>query len=73
MGKVQKKFIDLYNERKNLPTPGQLFVREVALLTDRSEHTVRMWLSGNQTPDPNVARTIGNHFGVDAETLFTEN
>lgn len=66
----QKSFTQLYLERKNEPTPAQKFISEVAELTNRSEQTVRMWLSGVQTPDPNVSKVIGMHFNVDPDTLF---
>lgn len=66
----KKSFNDLYNERKSEPTPAQKFITEVAQLTNRSEQTIRMWLSGVQIPDPNVCRVIGLHFGVDSESLF---
>lgn len=68
---TKKTFSELYLERKNEPTPAQRFISEVAELTARSEQTVRMWLSGVQTPDSNVSKVIGMHFGVDPETLFT--
>ena len=66
----KKTFLELYQERKNEPTPAQKFVMEVAKLTDRSEQTVRMWLAGAQIPDPNVSRVIGAHFGIEPTSLF---
>lgn len=66
----QKSFKELYLERKSEPTPARKFIMEVAQLTDRTEQTVKMWLMGQQTPDPNVCRVIGMHFGVDADALF---
>lgn len=66
----KKSFTDLYLERKTEPTPAQRFIAEVAALTDRSEQTVRMWLSGVQVPDTNVSRVIGMHFDVDPDALF---
>ena len=67
---TKKTFKELYEERKNAPTPAQQFIAEVAKLTDRSEITVKMWLYGGQVPDPNVSKVIGMHFNVDPDTLF---
>lgn len=66
----KKTFTEIYQERKNQPTPAQKFISEVAQLTDRSEQTVRMWLSGVQKPDSNVAKVIAQHFNVEPTTLF---
>jgi len=65
-----KTFQEIYLERKNQPTPAQRFIAEVAQLTDRSETTVRMWLSGVQIPDSNVAKVIAQHYKVEADGLF---
>ena len=66
----KKTFTEIYLERKKEPTPAQKFVSEVAVLTSRSEQTVRMWLAGVQVPDPNVCKVIGSHFGVNPDALF---
>ena len=44
-------FIELYENEKNKPTSAQVFVSEIAELTQRSENTVRMWVCGKQQPD----------------------
>lgn len=67
-----KSFKALYEEQKNKPTAAQAFITEVAKLTKRSEATVRMWLSGQQVPDSLVQNVIANHYGVSADTLFSE-
>ena len=67
---MKKTFNELYNERKNKPTPAQEFVAEVAKITHRSEFTVKMWLSGQQVPDALVQSVIAEHFGVDVAGLF---
>jgi hypothetical protein len=67
---VEKTFFDLYNEQKSKPTPAQEFVSEVAKITRRTETTVRMWLSGQQTPDALAQSIIAEHFGVNADYLF---
>lgn len=48
-----------------------VLVKEVADLTKRSEVTVRMWLSGQQTPDRLAQEIIAQHYGVDVDTLFS--
>ena len=63
-------FFEIYQERKNQPTPAQRWVTEVAMLTDRSEQTVRMWLSGVQIPDSNVIKVLAQHFKCKASDLF---
>lgn len=70
---VNKTFRQLYEEELSKPTPAQRFVAEVAALTMRSETTVRMWLQGNQTPEPLVRKAIADKFGVDASHLFPSN
>lgn len=64
-------FKALYEEQKSKPTAAQMFVKEVADLTKRSEVTVRMWLSGQQTPDRLAQEIIAQHYGVDVDTLFS--
>lgn len=66
----EKTFFDLYNEQKSKPTPAQEFVSEVAKITRRTETTVRMWLSGQQTPDALAQSIIAEHFGVNVDYLF---
>lgn len=67
---AEKTFFDLYNEQKSKPTPAQEFVSEVAKITRRTEATVRMWLSGQQTPDALAQSIIAEHFGVNVDYLF---
>lgn len=67
---AKKTFRQLYDEELAKPTPAQRFVADVAALTMRSETTVRMWLQGNQTPDPLTRSIIAKKYGVDTETLF---
>lgn len=67
---AEKTFYDLYYEQKSKPTPAQEFVSEVAKITHRTENTVRMWLSGQQTPDALAQSIIAEHFGVNVDYLF---
>lgn len=66
----EKSFLDLYQERKSKQTPAQEFISEVASITRRTENTVRMWLSGQQTPDALAQSIIAEHFGVNVNNLF---
>lgn len=66
----QMTFFDLYAEEKRKPTAAQVFVADVARLTHRSEVTVRMWLSGMQSPDELVQSIIAKKYGVSAASLF---
>lgn len=67
---AEKTFFDLYNEQKSKPTPAQEFISEVARITKRTTNTVRMWLSGQQTPDALAQSIIAEHFGVSINSLF---
>lgn len=67
---AEKTFFELYSEQKCKPTPAQEFVSEVARITHRTENTVRMWLSGQQTPDALAQSIIAEHFNVSVYTLF---
>lgn len=67
---AEKTFFDLYNEQKSKPTPAQEFISEVARITKRTTNTVRMWLSGQQTPDALAQSIIAEHYGVSINTLF---
>lgn len=63
-------FRDLYIEHRNQPTPVQVFVNEVARITESSPNTVRAWRNGAQVPERIKQRQIAEHFGVDIEALF---
>lgn len=67
---TQKTFKALYEEQKKKPTAAQVFVSEVSKITKRSEATVRMWLSGKQTPDELAKSVIAEKFDTDVNTLF---
>lgn len=63
-------FAGLYEAAKKMPSPGAIFIKEVAELTHRSENTVRMWIWGRQQPDDLTKSVIAEHFKVSADTLF---
>lgn len=67
---MDKTFKQLYEDAKREPTPAAAFVAKVAEITHRTETTVRMWLSGNQTPDELAKSVIAQHFNSDINTLF---
>lgn len=67
---MSKTFLELYNEQKNKPTAAQVFVQRVAEMTHRQETTVRMWLSGRQTPDDLAKSIIAKEFNVSIDDLF---
>lgn len=69
----EKTFKALYEEEKKKPTAAQAFITEVAALTKRSKTTVRMWLSGQQTPDELVKTVIAEKFGMSVDILFPKN
>ena len=63
-------FIELYENEKNKPTSAQVFVSEIAEITQRSENTVRMWVCGKQQPDALAKSIIAKRFKTKVETLF---
>lgn len=65
-----KSFFDLYKEEREKPTAAQLFIANIAKITHRSEQTVRIWLTGTQTPDDLAQSVIAKAYGVKQETLF---
>ncbi|MFC2488712.1 MAG: hypothetical protein ACFNVK_01200 [Prevotella sp.] len=67
---MSKTFKDLYDAERDKPTAAQEFINNVARVTHRSTVTVKMWLSGRQTPDELARETLARHFKCDAETLF---
>lgn len=75
MKRKKKSLQQLYNERKALPkspTPGEMFILEVAEVTHKSPTTVRMWLGGRQTPDELTQSIIADKYNVDINGLFPE-
>lgn len=70
---MTKSFKELYFEKKNLPTPAQAFLEDVALATNRSITTVRMWISGTQVPDNKTLKILANKFDTEPHLLFPSN
>ncbi len=62
----------IYHAEKNKPTPGQVFIQKLADATCREAATVRMWLSGVQTPNPKTKERISMVLNIPVEILFPE-
>ena len=67
---AKKTFQQLYEDEKQKPTAAQLFIAKVAEITHRKDLTVRMWLSGRQTPDELAKSIIAKEFNVSVDDLF---
>lgn len=67
-------FKELYlkekESRRIVPTPAQIFVKEIADFTHKSEQTIRMWLSGKQMPDELTQSVLANKFNTTPQELF---
>lgn len=67
---------ELYAKAKQVPkrdTPGAAFVREIALVTKKSEIVVRRWLSNGDgccAPDALTQEVLASHFNTTPEELF---
>lgn len=56
--------------KRVVPTNAQLFIKEIADYTHKSEQTVRMWLSGTQQPDELTKAVLATKFKTPANELF---
>lgn len=65
-----RTFKHIYNEVKTQPSPASQWIGEVADLTKKSEHTVRMWIAGVQQPDDLCKQVLSDYFGIPTEELF---
>lgn len=65
-----RKYEEVKKQQKGMVTPTQKFVNDVARVTKKSPHTVRMWLSGCIRPDKLAVETLAAHWGVDKNVLF---
>lgn len=68
----QMTFPDYY---KQLPTrkvtaPKADFIRRIAKVCKRSEHTVRMWVAGTQRPDALAQSVIAKEMKMQEHELF---
>lgn len=68
MRKISLK--DLYEERKKAPNPAKQLIEEIARITNRSELTVRLWISGHHVPEAIITKVIADHFHIDPDYIF---
>lgn len=66
----QLSFVEMYQEAKSKPTPGEAFIDEVCELTLRSKSTVTKWVLGFSEPDANIKRQLSKHFKTPVKVLF---
>lgn len=66
-----KSFKQIYDGLDSA-SPQAHFVKRIAEATLRTELTVKMWLTGRQTPDPLTQSVIAKELGVPAQGLFPE-
>lgn len=66
----QISLAELYKEKQSELSPAQKFVKELAAITQRSELTVRLWISGKHEPEPLVKRIIADSYDLDVNCLF---
>jgi len=62
-----KSLNELYDEAKQV---ARDFITRCAVVTHKSEGTVRSWLCGAYVPDELTRVALGNEFGVDPDGLF---
>ena len=65
-------FKEVYIAKKNLPTPPQEFISEIASATCCKESTVQQWLSNIQTPNDPVKKRISQVLNILVDELFPE-
>ncbi len=61
---------EIYEDKKNEPSPAQVFITRLAKATCRKEQTVRQWLSGIQTPNDLVKKRISAELNIPEDELF---
>lgn len=61
---------ELYDKARKNPTPGVVFIAEVAEVAKKSEITVRRWISGEVIPDALTRSVLAEHFKCQPEELF---
>ena len=61
---------EMYDDLRKQPSPSQKLLRDLAELTCRSIQTVKLWITGQQTPPESVRRKIADYLEKDADELF---
>lgn len=67
---MEQSFFELYEKERRKPTAAQVFIKNIATMTHRSENTVKMWLCGRQVPDELAQSIIAKKYGVKISSLF---
>lgn len=62
--------VELYKEEMAKPTPAKEFLNEICKITNRSEITVRLWVSGKVQPEPLVQKVLGEALNIAPDVLF---
>lgn len=60
----------LYDSARRQPTPAVAFIQEVMDVTQKTEITVRRWLSGEVVPDALTRSVLARHFNCEPDELF---
>lgn len=61
---------ELYDLKKQEPSPAQAFIKKLSKATCRTETTVRQWLSGIQQPNDLVKKRIARTLNMEVTELF---
>lgn len=67
---AKKTLKNAYDELND--TQKRAFVTRLAVVSHKSEFTVKMWLSGRQQPDELTRIAIAKELKVEADGLFPE-
>lgn len=65
-------FKEHYKRAKAMPSPCQMFIKDIAQLTNRSEICVKKWLGGNYNPSKDTQQIIAEYLKEPAENLFPQ-
>lgn len=70
MATFKEIYLKAKARKRVVPTNAQLFIKEVANCTHKSEQTVRLWLSGVQRPDELTQAVLAAKFKTTPQELF---
>lgn len=65
-----KTFKSVFDEQNKLQK--RALVTRIAKVTQKSEFTVKMWLTGRQKPDTLTRQAIAKELGISADELFND-
>jgi hypothetical protein len=68
-------FREIYDniEPVKVQSPKAAWISRIAEITKRSEHSVKMWLTGRQIPDALAQSIIAEELETPADELFPSN